>query len=160
MALWLQAQISFKEIKMGESELFHVAGVPQRRLPVGGDARVLLQQLLHPGQACPLKPRQDQTQQKVAFSSTLSMCNFCFRYDITTELTGGPTLYGRNAQKVNIANFIFIILYLVSWKVVSSTGASGSTFDVTFFTSPLGKGRSQKKHCQRHNGPRNWLGLN
>ena len=22
------------------------------------------------------------------------------RYDITTELTGGPTLYGRNAQKV------------------------------------------------------------
>merc|ERR1719429_770139 len=42
------------------------------------------------------------------------------RYDITTELTGGPTLYGRNAQ-----------------KVVSSTGASGSTFDVTFFTSPL-----------------------
>merc|ERR1719429_456087 len=42
------------------------------------------------------------------------------RYDITTELTGGPALYGRNAQ-----------------KVVSSTGASGSTFDVTFFTSPL-----------------------
>ena len=66
------------------------------------------------------------------------MFSFCFRYDITTELTGGPTLYGRNAQKVNIANFSFIILYLVSWKVVSSTGASGSTFDVTFFTSPLG----------------------
>ena len=46
---------------MGESELFHVAGVPQRRLPVGGDAGVLLQQLLHPGQAGPLKPCQDQT---------------------------------------------------------------------------------------------------
>lgn len=42
------------------------------------------------------------------------------RYDITTEITGGPTLYGRNAK-----------------KVVSSTGVSGSTFDVTFFTSPL-----------------------
>jgi len=42
------------------------------------------------------------------------------RYDITTELTGGPTLYGRNAR-----------------KVVSSTGVTGSTFDVTFFTSPL-----------------------
>jgi len=42
------------------------------------------------------------------------------RYDITTELTGGPTLYGRNAK-----------------KVVSSTGATGNTFDVTFFTSPL-----------------------
>lgn len=42
------------------------------------------------------------------------------RYDITTELTGGPTLYGRNAH-----------------KVVSSTGVSGNTFDVTFFTSPL-----------------------
>jgi hypothetical protein len=42
------------------------------------------------------------------------------RYDITTELTGGPTLYGRNAR-----------------KVVSSTGLSGNIFDVTFFTSPL-----------------------
>ena len=52
---------------MGESELVHVSGVPQRRLPVGGDARVLLQQLLHPSQAGPLKPCQDQTQQKVAF---------------------------------------------------------------------------------------------
>eukprot|EP00092_Neocalanus_flemingeri_P005637 GFUD01006071.1.p1 GENE.GFUD01006071.1~~GFUD01006071.1.p1 ORF type:complete len:337 (-),score=85.30 GFUD01006071.1:435-1445(-) len=40
------------------------------------------------------------------------------RYDITTELTGGPTLYGRNAK-----------------KVVQSTGAD--SFDVTFFTSPM-----------------------
>ena len=69
MALWLQAQILFKDMDMGESELFDVSGVPQRRLPVGGDARVLLQQLLHPSQAGPLKPCQDQTQQKVAFLS-------------------------------------------------------------------------------------------
>eukprot|EP00090_Calanus_glacialis_P046807 TRINITY_DN9374_c0_g1_i1.p1 TRINITY_DN9374_c0_g1~~TRINITY_DN9374_c0_g1_i1.p1 ORF type:complete len:337 (-),score=91.90 TRINITY_DN9374_c0_g1_i1:485-1495(-) len=40
------------------------------------------------------------------------------RYDITTEITGGPTLYGRNAK-----------------KVVQSTGAD--SFDVTFFTSPM-----------------------
>jgi len=40
------------------------------------------------------------------------------RYDITTEISGGPTLYGRNAK-----------------KVVQSTGAD--SFDVTFFTSPM-----------------------
>jgi len=40
------------------------------------------------------------------------------RYDITTELVGGPTLYGRGAR-----------------KIVRSAGAE--TFDVTFFTSPM-----------------------
>jgi len=32
---------------------------------------------------------------------------------------------------------VFYKILYVPWKVVSSTGASGSTFDVTFFTSPL-----------------------
>lgn len=45
------------------------------------------------------------------------------RYDITTELTGGPTLYGRNASKVVSSG--------------SGTSSSGSNFEVTFFTSPL-----------------------
>jgi len=40
------------------------------------------------------------------------------RYDITTSITGGPTLYGRNSK-----------------KVVQSNGTD--SFDVTFFTSPL-----------------------
>ena len=40
------------------------------------------------------------------------------RYDITTALSGGPTLYGRNSK-----------------KVVKSEGSE--SFDVTFFTSPL-----------------------
>ena len=40
------------------------------------------------------------------------------RYDITTAITGGPTLYGRNSK-----------------KVVRSEGTE--SFDVTFFTSPL-----------------------
>ena len=40
------------------------------------------------------------------------------RYDITTAITGGPTLYGRNSK-----------------KVVQSLGTD--FFDVTFFTSPL-----------------------
>ena len=40
------------------------------------------------------------------------------RYDITTAITGGPTLYGRNSK-----------------KVVRSEGSE--SFDVTFFTSPL-----------------------
>ena len=40
------------------------------------------------------------------------MCKHCFRYDITTELTGGPTLYGRNAQKVNIVESV--ILYFTA----------------------------------------------
>ena len=40
------------------------------------------------------------------------------RYDITTAISGGPTLYGRNSR-----------------KVVQSLGAD--SFDVTFFTSPL-----------------------
>ena len=84
---------------------------------------------------------------------SLLCCNrdLTCRYDITTELTGGPTLYGRNAQKVEtnqwfcsvltdlkMVNFDFLWLWCLSRKVVSSTGASGSTFDVTFFTSPLG----------------------
>ena len=40
------------------------------------------------------------------------------RYDITTAISGGPTLYGRNSR-----------------KVVQSLGTD--SFDVTFFTSPL-----------------------
>ena len=40
------------------------------------------------------------------------------RYDITTSISGGPTLYGRNSK-----------------KVVQSSGTD--SFDVTFFTSPL-----------------------
>lgn len=40
------------------------------------------------------------------------------RYDITTAIIGGPTLYGRNSK-----------------KVVRSEGTE--SFDVTFFTSPL-----------------------
>jgi len=40
------------------------------------------------------------------------------RYDVTTEIIGGPTLYGRNSK-----------------KVVHSSGTA--SFDVTFFTSPL-----------------------
>ena len=40
------------------------------------------------------------------------------RYDITTAISGGPTLYGRNSK-----------------KVVQSSGTD--SFDVTFFTSPL-----------------------
>ena len=47
-------------------------------------------------------------------------------------------MYGRNAQKVNFAQNYTCLYHLLPSKVVSSTGASGSTFDVTFFTSPLG----------------------
>ena len=53
-----------QEVK--SSNLFHVSGFPQRRLSLGGDEGVFLQQLLHPCQACPLKSCQDQAQQEVA----------------------------------------------------------------------------------------------
>ena len=53
-----------QEVK--SSNLSHVLGFPQRRLPLGGDKGVFLQQLLHPCQACPLKSCQDQAQQEVA----------------------------------------------------------------------------------------------
>ena len=54
-------------MKMGESEFSNLSGIPQRRLSAGGDPRVFLQQLFHPRKAYPLKPGQDQTQQKVSF---------------------------------------------------------------------------------------------
>ena len=56
-------------MEMTESELSNLSGIPQRRLPAGRDSRVFLQQLFYSRKAYPLKPCQDQTQQKVIFFS-------------------------------------------------------------------------------------------
>ena len=57
-----------------------------------------------------IKPNKRWLFDQMPFMNIL--CSFCFRYDITTELTGGPTLYGRNAQKVNIVETV--ILYFTA----------------------------------------------
>ena len=58
---------------------------------------------------------------------------------IRPERTKGANQWSCNfLTDLKMVNFDFLWLWCFSRKVVSSTGASGSTFDVTFFTSPLG----------------------